>query len=236
MPSLLQRLFSRVNPALAVILFGTGSLTRGEEETVPWQPESVVEEDFSMLKTNSPFLRAIDLSDSLILTGIARIEGDLIATLFDLEKRESHIVSRAANSLGWRMVEVDGDASDLEKVTARIAIAWGEVFTVRFDEQQLKPGELKPASATPPPGSGSPSRQSSDLREQAINYKQGFTGDGAGGPPSPETIEKMSKLSVDEREKLLRATAEFRERNPEMSRDDRTAVFFKMLDRAVQGR
>jgi len=192
------------------------------------EPPPVSAGDFSALTANSPFLRSLDLSQSLILTGIARIEGDLYATLFDREARQTHIVSKSANVLGWRMVEVTGNSSDLETVTARIAVTSGEVFTVRFDENQLKPGEGKPGG-----GPGAPPGQVA-ADSPANNYREGIRGDGFRGPPPPEIVEKLSRMTAPQREQMILRIQEIREKNPEISSEERRTIFNRMLDRELE--
>lgn len=202
-------------------LAGTGS---GPAE----DPPPVSADDFTALTANSPFLRSLDLSQSLILTGIARIESELYATLFDRETRETHIVSKSANVLGWRMVEVAGNSSDLETVTARIAVSNGEVFTVRFDENQLKPGEGKPGG-----GPGAPPGQVA-ADSPANNYREGIRGDGFRGPPPPEIVEKLSRMTESQREQIILRIQEIREKNPEISSEERRTIFNRMLDRELE--
>lgn len=202
-------------------LAGTGS---GPAE----DPPPVSADDFTALTTNSPFLRSLDLSQSLILTGIARIESELYATLFDRETRETHIVSKSANVLGWRMVEVAGNSSDLETVTARIALSGGEVFTVRFDENQLKQGEGKPGGG---PGAV-PGQSNPD--SPANNYREGIRGDGFRGPPPPEIVEKLSRMTESQREQIILRIQEIREKNPEISSEERRTIFNRMLDRELE--
>jgi hypothetical protein len=208
--------------AIATLVFLVQPLRAAEE------PAPVLAGDFTALTANSPFLRSLDLSQSLILTGIARIEGDLYATLFDRESRQTHIVSKSANVIGWRMVEVSGNSSDLETVTARIAVSSGEVFTVRFDENQLKPGEGKPGGG-PGPAPGQPASDS-----PANNYREGIRGDGFRGPPPPEIVEKMSRLTEGQREKMILRIQELREKNPEISSEERRTIFNRMLDRELE--
>jgi len=195
------------------------------------QPAPVIEEDFAALRASSPFLRSLDLSQSLILTGIARIEGDLYATLLDRETKETHVVSKSANPQGWRMVAVAGNQQDLESVTAQIAMASGEVFAVRFDEQQLKPGEGRPGGG---PGGGP--QRGPDGRPVYTSYREGISGDGFRGPPPPEMVAKLERLNDDTREKLIREIREYRDRNPNVSSEDRQRLFTRMVDRALQER
>jgi len=177
-------------------------------------PAAVTEEDYSMLASNSPFTRSLNLSDSLILTGIAKIGDETMATLVDKESKETYIVSANANAQGWRMVDVEGDRNNLEAVTAKIAVSGGEVISVRFDENQLKPEDSRPAGAR---GDG---------------RGDGDRGGDRRGPP-PEMREKMSKLSDEQRGKLFEHMRQLREKNPDMSRDDMREAFSKSLDRLV---
>lgn len=194
-------------------------------------PASVSEADFAALRTASPFLRSLDLSQSLILTGIAKIEGDLYATLLDRETKASHVVSRAANSQGWRMVAVAGDEADLETVTAQIAMASGEVFAVRFDEQQLKPGEGKPGAG---PAGAPPGRPGE--RPPPTNYRENIPGDGFRGPPPPELIAKLDRLDERTRERVFQQMRDYRERNPGAGGEERRRLFGKLVDQAAPRR
>lgn len=202
----------------------------------PFSPEGTTpatEEDFSPLKTSSPFLRSLDLSESLILTGIARIKGDVFATLLDRETKETHVVSQSANPLGWRMVGIAGNQADLGSVTAQISVAGGEVFSVRFDENQLKPGESRPGGG---PGGGPASGSGPGSDSPARNYREGIRGDGFRGPPPPEIVDKLSKLSEGDRETMIRRIIEMREQHRDVGDEERRVMINRMLDRALQER
>ncbi len=190
------------------------------EEGIPGRvPAPITEADYAELTSNSPFTRALNLSDSLILTGIAHIGDDIVATLVDKESKETYVVAGDTNAQGWRMVDVEGDRNDLGKVTAKIAVAGGEVISVRFDENQLKPGESKPAQARGGWGRGDGDRDDGDRRG-----------------PSSETREKMSQLSEDQRRKLFEHMGRLREENPNMSRDEMREQFSRALDRMTSQR
>ena len=64
-------------------------------------PQPVTETDFKALSVLSPFSRPIDLSETLSLTGLARIGEQSLITLMDQDSEKSHIVSRKANDEGW---------------------------------------------------------------------------------------------------------------------------------------
>lgn len=232
-----RRHHSRLLLALFAVT-GGACVARGQETRTSSPPASVpaavTEQDFTALKTSSPFLRSLDLSQSLILTGFARIEGDLFATLLDRETKETHVVSKAANPQGWRMVAVAGDQNDLETVTAQIAMASGEVFAVRFDEQQLKPGEAKPGGGQG--GPGSPPQRGPDGRPVYANFREGISGDGFRGPPPPEMVAKLEKLDEPTRERLIQGIREYRDKNPNVSSEDRQRLFTRMVDDALRQR
>ncbi|NOX98620.1 MAG: hypothetical protein GXP30_02645, partial [Verrucomicrobia bacterium] len=57
------------------------------------------------------------MSDSLILTGVAKVEGKSVATLMNRVTKETYVLSENPNAQGWKMVEIS-DGNDLEQVTA----------------------------------------------------------------------------------------------------------------------
>lgn len=182
-------------------------------------PQPVAEKDFSELMKNSPFTRSLDLSDSLILTGVAKMEGKPVATLLNKESKETYVISEKPNAQGWRMVGIS-EGGDLESVTAKIALSGGEVVTVRFDEAQLKPGETKPAAG---PGD--------DQRDRGKDGKRRRFG---GGPP-PEVMAKLKGLSEEQKGKMREYMSKKMQENPEMSRDERRKLFGEAVKRVTGG-
>jgi|JI10StandDraft_1071094.scaffolds.fasta_scaffold210376_1 hypothetical protein len=103
----------------------------------------------------SPFTRSVNPSDSLILTGIAYIEGKPVATLFDTEKKQSFIVSEKPNFQGWTLQEAV-PAADMRFAQAKVSIG-GEVVSIRYDKDAMAPDKMKrdksaSTGAPPPPG------------------------------------------------------------------------------------
>lgn len=182
-------------------------------------PKVLAAKDFSELMKNSPFTRSLDLSDSLILTGVAKVEGKAVATLMNKETKETYVISESPNAQGWKMVEIS-DEGGLEKVTAKIALSGGEVVTVRFDEAQLKPGEAKPAAG---PGG-----------DQKTDRKEGRRRHPGGGPP-PEMIAKLRTLTDEQRGKLREYMIKEAQGNPDMTRDERRALLEKAMGRLTAG-
>ncbi len=190
-------------------------------------PAAIVAEDFSALKGQSPFLRSLNLSDLLILTGFADVEGERVATVMNKETKETYVVSTQTNSQGWKMVEMKSDG-DLETVAAKIAIDGGEVVTVRYAEFQLKPGESKPAAGPSTEPNGGPTAILAASRRGGGRSERR-------GPP-PEIREKMGRLSEDQRRQLFDQMRELRERNPFMSREESGKAFGESLDRMLKQR
>lgn len=195
----------------------------GAQEAVA--PAPVSPEDFVALKGQSPFLRSLNLSDLLILTGIAEVGGERVATVMNKETKQTYVVSNQTNSQGWRMVEVKADG-ELETVAAKIAIEGGEVVTVRYAELPLKPGEAKPAPGPSTETNGGPTAIIAAAR------RNGFR---RGGPPS-EIREKMGRLSEEQRRELFNKMREVRENNPFMSREESGKLFNESLERMLRPR
>ena len=101
-------------------------------------PRPVTTNNFTALKSESPFLRTVGLSKSLVMTGIATIEDDLYATLIDLETKESFLVSEGANDVGLQLVAMDGDVDDLETLTAQIKIEGNQVVPISHRQRSSK--------------------------------------------------------------------------------------------------
>lgn len=157
------------------VVFATTLVAAPEPEL----PAGAAESEFREFLTNSPFTRSLNLSSTLVLTGIATIDGESIATIVDTASKESYVVSADSNSQGWRMVEIEGDRSDLETVTARISVSGGEVIAVRFDDVRLKPGESKPANARGGEGAR-PDRGDGERRPEGGKGGKGMKGKGKG--------------------------------------------------------
>jgi hypothetical protein len=79
---------------------------------------------------SSPFTRAINLADQLILTGIAYVEGKPVATIKDKNTNKSHLVSAEPNALGWRLAGVD-PTTQIQHTQVRIMVG-GEIISVHY--------------------------------------------------------------------------------------------------------
>lgn len=174
---------------LTATLLATPSMWQAAEENAPGLPGPVAADHFTAMTTESPFSRSIDVSDSLILTGIAKMDERILVTLLNKETKETFVVSDEANPQGWKMTALK-DNEDLEKISATIALGATQTVVVRYDDSSLKPGESRPG------GGG----ESSVAEGRGRKGSKGGKG-GRGGPPA-EVMEKLEKLSDDQRSKL----------------------------------
>jgi len=192
---------------IAVCLAGRAAPAQGTDPADSFLPKEVAADDFESLREQSPFTRTLSLSDSLILTGIALVDGERVATLLNRETKKTYVVSSEANSQGWKMVDLKVN-DDLEKVAAKVSVDGGEVVTVRYGEWQLEPGEARP-------GAG-PGGDDADGRDRG---RRGRGGGPRRGPP-PEVRQKIRQLEPEQRRRLFQRMREIRRENPDLSRDE----------------
>lgn len=214
-------------------------------------PEGITEDLFAPLREHSPFLRTLDLSKSLIITGVARINDEPVATLLDLETRRTSVVSREVVSPeGWQLVEVKGNLSDIETLTARIKMSGGgEIFSIRYEKAPPpvktgngtmvagRVGNGTPGGGTEPHGGPDPRvltpDQMNDARNGARNIREGFKADGYGDNQTipPEVVSKLSRLSVEQRESINVKMYEYRNRG--LGMQERQQIYNRMLDQEL---
>lgn len=227
-----------MNIARYVLLMGLLSITTvwGADATNAI-PQPVTGEAFDTLLSNSPFTRSLGFSDSIILTGIARVENDVFATLYDTKTMESHLVSKTANPLGWQLVGIRGSEANLQTLSAKIQIAGGQVVSIRYQKPPPKSSRAASGSSANGASGNAPPLKPSEVQEAqnaAVNYREGFTSDGYPRQPPPEMVEKLSKLSVGQREDINRQMIGLR--NKGLGMEDRRKIYENLVDRSAQGR
>ncbi len=168
---------------LAFLLPGFGFAAEAD----PDLPQTFDPATLSPVITSSPFTRMVNMSDNLVLTGIAYIDGKPVATIFNKETKQSLVVTHEPNFQGWTLNEVM-PKPDMKLSQAKITIG-GETIHVRYaalTKEELK-GEKKkegrPEGGGPPSGGGS-------------SYSRGSRG------PSEEDRKRYESLSEAGREKL----------------------------------
>lgn len=91
---------------------------------------------------NSPFTRIVSISDSLVLTGMAYVNGKPVVTIFDKNEKQSLVVTEEPNLKGWKLMEAMPSAN-IDRAQAKIAIG-GETFSIRhstLDKNDLTKGK-----------------------------------------------------------------------------------------------
>ena len=197
---------------------------------------------FEVLYESSPFTRTVDPANSLWLTGVATIRGELMVTLFDSATGKSQVISKEANGQGWSLVGLEGEEGESRTWRAQVRLAGGEVVEVRYQPPPVKPaaggaaGGASGAGGGGGGGKGPPlnSAQLAEAKNAAVNYQEGFSSDGYPNKPPPEMVAKLSRLSVSQREEINRQMLGYR--NQGLGLDERRKIYENLVDRSMQGR
>lgn len=108
----------------------------------PDLPQPFDATSLSAIIQNSPFTRIVSISDSLVLTGMAYVNGKPVVTIFDKNEKQSLVVTEEPNLKGWKLMEAL-PTSNIERAQAKIAIG-GETFSIRhsvLDKNDLTKGK-----------------------------------------------------------------------------------------------
>jgi hypothetical protein len=148
----------------------------------PFDPASV-----ASVTSSSPFTRMVNMSDNLVLTGIAYIDGKPVATIFNKQTKESHIVSNEPNFQGWVLNEAL-PAPDITRSRAVVTIG-GE--QVKLNYAAISANDLK----------GGKKDKDKDRSDRPSSPSgEGFKGERRG--PSEEDRRRYENLSEKAREKF----------------------------------
>lgn len=169
------------------------------------------------LLASPPFTRSLDLSDSLVLTGIAYIEGKPVATILNKQTKENYVVSEEPNAQGWKLAETSATVQ-LDRTQAKIMVG-GEIVTVRYSNEQLSPESMKKGGFRP---GGSDGRRDERRDDGPRRERRG---------PSEEDMQRFRSLSEKAREKFIREMRDSRERMQNATPEERAAYAKKIFDR-----
>ncbi len=121
----------------------------------PDLPQPFDATSLSAIIQNSPFTRIVSISDSLVLTGMAYVNGKPVVTIFDKNEKQSLVVTEEPNLKGWKLMEAL-PTSNIERAQAKIAIG-GETFSIRhsvLDKNDLMKGKSDKGDRGPRGDSG----------------------------------------------------------------------------------
>ena len=180
-------------------------------------PKAVAAEHFLALKQSSPFTRTIDISDSLLLTGVAEIDGKPVATLIDTKTSQSYVISETPNSEGWKMVGLtEGD--ELEQLVASISVSGGEVVNVRYDRE----GVARSMKARPSASGGPSVPRETDKRALPTDEDRRKFG---------EYIKKrQAAMTPEQRHKIGEMFGAQAKKNPKMSDRQKGELYIRVMN------
>lgn len=216
-------------------------------------PAPITTDSFAELKENSPFIRTLNINKSLILTGMAQIEENTVATMLDLETRRSYTLFQGeVSEEGWQLVEINGDPSDVETLTAKVKVDGTEVVSIRYEKAPIMKGGTSGVMVSTRIGDGTPGGgknphggpdprvltpdQLKDARNAVRNIKAGFGADGYADNATipPAVVAKASKLSLQQREKINVKMYEYR--NKGLGMPERQKIYNGLLDKELKNR
>ena len=185
-------------------------------ETIPSDPvpEAPSASDFEALRKTSPFTRVLSLSETYALRGVATINSQQVATLYNRETKKTVVVTREGNNeTGISLVDVTG-APQLDGVTAKISFA-GDEAELKYETSQLYP-QPKPQPGAP----GQPGRPP----------------EGEHRGPSPQDIERYKALPEEKQAKLREYIGHVMKNYPNLSREERGNMIRGAMMRLTDGR
>lgn len=170
----------------------------------------------SPLLKHSPFTRALNLSESLLLTGVAYVDGKPVATIKDLSTNKSHLVSEEPNALGWKLAEAS-PSKRLDRAEVKVMIGT-EIVAVRYSENQLMPAKIGGTGGAPrgympsriPTTEEFTGHDEKGAYVRGMPYLSDADRDKFRTGISRETRERFLNIVHDNREKLFRASHEER--------------------------
>lgn len=182
----------------------------------PFDPRSL-----TAIVENSPFSRIVSVSDSLVLTGMAYVDGKPVVTIFDKDTKQSIVVTEEPNLKGWKLVGARL-SEKIDFAQAQIAIG-GETFNIRH--ATLNQNDMKRDSK---------SEHRDDSSSKGDRYSRGHRG------PSEEDRKKYESLSEKARDKFRNALrdkfSDDKFRNaPEEERRNAIRSIFEKIQKDDQG-
>jgi len=202
----------------ALLLFIGLSIAQSDEGDRFSYPPFPDEKLFTALKTTSPFLRTINISETYVLRAVATFEELAYARVYNRDTKQTitiEVGGEPQQGLGLLKIVGPRNATDLTGVSARISFA-GEVAELKYE-----PGQLTPTSRG---GSG------------ASSSSRGGNPDDKRRGPSSKDRESYHKLSDDKKKKLqayIKATVK---KYPNMPREERGNLIRGALQKLGDGR
>jgi hypothetical protein len=179
------------------------------------------------LLEHPPFTRALNLSESLLLTGVAYVDGKPVATVKDVKTNQSYLVSDEPNAMGWRLAE-SSPSMRLDRAEVKIMIGT-EIVPVRYSETQMVP-QKRSGGSSGSSGSGyNPSRPPTPEEFTGRDEKGAYVR----GMPYLNDADRekfRNGISREAREKFLNVVHDNREKMFRASHEERAGFVKKVFD------
>lgn len=187
----------------------------------PGAPTPLPADHFTVLRTQSPFRRSLNLAETYVLKAVSRIGDSSVATIHNRDTNKTFTVTTdGVSSPGADVLKLIGVAGVAEPTTTAIQIdVAGETAELKYSLEQVTPPTKNPIG-NGLLGKGGPGGQQGD------NQKRG---------PTPEEIERFKKLSPEKQEKLKVYIRGVMEKYPDMPREERGAMIRGALLRLSDG-
>jgi len=174
-------------------------------------PEEMPSEAFAGLAGNSPFVRNLDVSGNLILSGYWEIGGESYVTVIDGRSRQSLVLSTTPDQQGRRVLELEAGAA-MEEATAKVSID-GRVMSLRYDSKVV--ASMRPKTPPAPPGRGTGKRGRAGKKAQA------------------DISKSFSKLNAEQKQAMREEILGAREKLATMNPEERSGYIRQVIDRAA---
>jgi hypothetical protein len=202
------------------VLHGAEPLTGDPDVPMPFDAALA-----GSLLEHPPFTRALNLSESLLLTGVAYVDGKPVATIKDVTTNKSYLVSDEPNAMGWRLAEAS-PSTQLDQAEVKLLIGT-EIVPVRYNQMQMMPqrrsGSRYGSSSGYNPARP-PTAEEFTGRDEKGNYVR------ASPYLSDSDREKFRNIPRDTRDKFINIIHENRERMFRASHEERAGFVKKVFD------
>lgn len=184
-------------------------------------PESA-DNPYRELLENSPFLRPLNLAHTLVVTGIADVEGETLATIFDRDDDSTTLVTDAnGNERGMQILGIRRDRRS-KQVALKISVKGAEI-EIPFDVDALLPrndGANKSGDGRDGRGDG-----------RGDGRRDGGRDSGRGSPPPKHIMDKYHSMSREQREAYWKWASDYYAKNPEIRNSDKR---FPVVEKAIE--
>ncbi|MDF1754329.1 MAG: hypothetical protein P1U89_16215 [Verrucomicrobiales bacterium] len=202
---------------IAIVSIWVTSVVWADEPQPIQYPPHPDEKLFTALKSASPFLRTLNISETYALRAVATYEDMAYARVYNKETKQTITIEVGGEpQAGLNLIKIvePGDASDLSGVAARISFA-GEVAELKYSPEQLTPTSRGGSGS----GKGDRGRDGGERRG-----------------PSSKDREKYHSLSQDKQEKLKEYIKATMKKYPDMPREERGNLIRGALQKLADGR